>query len=114
MLIVGPSSTFMSYIKRVLPSLGETGVVMSSLADLYPGVRGVEESDQALAEIKGRLDWVQIIADAVAHRRRTIAEARHIVVDGVKVKVAPENDQPRHRTSQGHPASPTTRPGPPL
>lgn len=89
-LIVGPSSTFMSYIERVLPSLGETGVVMSSLADLYPGVRGVEESDQALAEIKGRLDWVQIIADAVAHRRRTIAEARHIVVDGVKVKVTPK------------------------
>ncbi len=39
-LLVGPSSAFMSYIERVLPSLGETGVVMSSLADLYPGVRG--------------------------------------------------------------------------
>ena len=89
-LIVGPNSTFMSYIERVLPSLGETGVVMSSLADLYPGVRGVEEPDPAVAEIKGRLDWVQIIADAVAHRRRNIPAPREVSVDGVKVSVTPK------------------------
>lgn len=63
-LIVGPNSTFMSYIDRVLPSLGETGVVMSSLSELYPGVRGAEEQDPRVAEVKGRLDWTQIIADA--------------------------------------------------
>lgn len=89
-LIVGPNSTFMSYIERVLPSLGETGVVMSSLADLYPGVRSVEEPDPQVAAIKGRLDWVQIIADAVAHRRRTIAQPREVAVEGVKVTVTPK------------------------
>lgn len=89
-LIVGPNSTFMSYIERVLPSLGETGVVMSSLADLYPGVRGVEETDARVDEIKGRLDWVEIIAEAVAHRRRTIPEPREITIDGVKVTVTPK------------------------
>jgi DNA helicase IV len=89
-LIVGPNSTFMSYIERVLPSLGETGVVMSSLADLYPGVRSVEEPDPQVAQIKGRLDWVQIIGDAVAHRRRNIAQPRDVVVEGVKVTVTPK------------------------
>lgn len=89
-LIVGPNSTFMSYIERVLPSLGETGVVMSSLADLYPGVRSVEERDPRVAEVKGRLEWVQILADAVAHRRRSIAQPRDVMVEGVKVTVTPK------------------------
>lgn len=89
-LIVGPNATFMSYIERVLPSLGETGVVMSSLADLYPGVRGVEESAPEVEEIKGRLDWAQIIAGAVEHRRRNISEPREVSVEGVKVTVTPK------------------------
>ncbi|GAA1188958.1 HelD family protein [Nesterenkonia xinjiangensis] len=88
-LIVGPNSTFMSYIDRVLPSLGETGVVMSSLAELYPGVRGVEEQDPRVAEIKGRLAMVDVIGDAVAQRQRTIAGPQEVEVDGVKVTVTP-------------------------
>ena len=31
-LLVGPSTSFMKYIERVLPSLGETGVVMAASA----------------------------------------------------------------------------------
>lgn len=89
-LIVGPNSTFMSYIERVLPSLGETGVVMSSLADLYPGVRGVEETDPQVAQIKGRLDWVDIIASAVRARQRNIPEPRIVTVEGVDVTVTPK------------------------
>ncbi|WP_120002803.1 HelD family protein [Nesterenkonia muleiensis] len=89
-LIVGPNATFMSYIERVLPSLGETGVVMSSLADLYPGVRGVEEATPEVEEIKGRLDWAQIIASAVEHRRRNISAPREVSVEGVKVTVTPK------------------------
>ncbi len=88
-LIVGPNSTFMSYIDRVLPSLGETGVVMSSLSELYPGVRGAEEQDPRVAEVKGRLDWTQIIADAVAHRQRTLPEPRDVEIDGIRVSVTP-------------------------
>ena len=88
-LIVGPNSTFMSYIDRVLPSLGETGVVMSSLSELFPGVRGVEEQDPRVDEIKGRLDWAEIIADAVAHRQRTIPEPRDVEIDGIRVSVTP-------------------------
>lgn len=89
-LIVGPGSTFMSYIERVLPSLGETGVVMSSLAELYPGVQAVEEPDPQVAELKGRLDMVDVIAAAVEHRRRTISAPRKVCVEGVEVKVTPK------------------------
>ena len=88
-LLVGPSYTFMSYIDRVLPSLGETGVVMSSVADLYPGVRGVEEQDSQVAEIKGRLEMAEVISRAVAHRQRTLPEPRDVDIDGIRVTVTP-------------------------
>lgn len=34
-LILGPSNTFLNYIHNVLPSLGETSVVMGTLKDIY-------------------------------------------------------------------------------
>ena len=37
-LVVGPNRVFLRYIEKVLPSLGETGVVMASLGELFPGV----------------------------------------------------------------------------
>jgi hypothetical protein len=37
-LVVGPNPTFLRYIEQVLPSLGETGVLLATTAELYPGV----------------------------------------------------------------------------
>ena len=39
-LLVGPSPVFLRYISQVLPSLGETGVVTATPAELFPGVDG--------------------------------------------------------------------------
>ncbi len=43
----GPSRTFLRYIDQVLPSLGETGVVTATVADLVPrrGADGAEPDD---------------------------------------------------------------------
>src|SRR5690606_18409292 len=35
-LVIGPNTTFLRYVSEVLPSLGETGVVMWTIGDLYP------------------------------------------------------------------------------
>ncbi len=37
-LVVGPNATFLRYIGQVLPSLGETSVLLSTVGDLFPGV----------------------------------------------------------------------------
>ncbi len=37
-LVVGPNATFLRYIGQVLPSLGETSVLLSTIGDLFPGV----------------------------------------------------------------------------
>ena len=35
-LVIGPNATFLRYISQVLPSLGETDVVLTSMAELFP------------------------------------------------------------------------------
>jgi len=88
-LLVGPSSSFMNYIERVLPSLGETGVVMASLGRLMPGISAVPETNADVAAIKGRLDMAAIVANAVSNRMRVPAQNRILEVDGRKLTLTP-------------------------
>lgn len=88
-LLVGPSSSFMKYIERVLPSLGETGVVMSSVGRLMPGISGVPEADPRIAALKGSRRMVGLIAAAVANRQRVPATDRVLDVEGYKLVLTP-------------------------
>ncbi|MFD1213528.1 HelD family protein [Arthrobacter sp. GCM10027362] len=88
-LLVGPSGSFMTYIERVLPSLGETGVVMATLGRLMPGINAVPESNPAAAEIKGRLAMADVVARAVANRQRVLAEPRQLNVEGTILTLTP-------------------------
>lgn len=88
-LMVGPSEAFMNYIDQVLPSLGETGVVMSSIGNIYPGIQGIPETDPAAAELKGRAAMQQVIANAVSLRQRAIPQTTYVTVEGVRLRVRP-------------------------
>ena len=68
-LIVGPNPTFLQYIGHVLPSLGETGVVMSTIAGLYPGITAHRAEPPEVAEIKGRAVMATVLATAVRNRQ---------------------------------------------
>ncbi|MGH3788639.1 MAG: HelD family protein [Pseudonocardiaceae bacterium] len=73
-LVVGPNSTFLRYIGQVLPSLGETSVLLCTVAQLHPGLhaRGVESD--ATAAVKGRLEMAKVVAAAVRDRQQVPAE----------------------------------------
>ncbi|NKX56138.1 HelD family protein [Arthrobacter mobilis] len=88
-LLVGPSNSFMTYIERVLPSLGETGVVMTTPGRLLPGINAVPERNPAVAEIKGRLAMADVVARAVANRQRVLAEPRKLNVEGTVLTLTP-------------------------
>ncbi len=81
-LLVGPTDAFMKYIERVLPSLGETGVVMAGIGTLMPGVTTVPEANETAAAIKGRLEMAQVIRSAVANRERVPVENKRLNVEG--------------------------------
>ncbi|WP_329462947.1 HelD family protein [Streptomyces sp. NBC_01431] len=68
-LIVGPNPAFLGYIGDVLPSLGETGVLLSTVAELFPGVRATGTDTPEAAEVKGRAAMAQVLALAVRDRQ---------------------------------------------
>ncbi|WP_188037468.1 AAA family ATPase, partial [Actinotalea sp. JY-7885] len=88
-LVVGPSHTFLRYIDQVLPSLGETGVVTTTVADLLPGVRAQATEPDDVAEIKGRAVMARVLARAVRQRQRVPAEPVTVRVDGHDVTITP-------------------------
>ncbi|GAB2690870.1 HelD family protein [Kitasatospora kifunensis] len=68
-LIIGPNAAFLHYIGQVLPSLGETGVRLATIGELYPGVSADRAEPAAAAELKGRPVMVDVLAAAVRDRQ---------------------------------------------
>ncbi|MBT8228495.1 MAG: AAA family ATPase [Dactylosporangium sp.] len=88
-LIVGPNPTFLHYIEQVLPSLGETGVVLATIGTLFPGVVATAAEPPAGAAVKGALTMVEALAAAVADRQQVPPEAVDLTVDGAVLTVEP-------------------------
>jgi DNA helicase IV len=89
-LLLGPSRVFLRYIDQVLPSLGETGVVTATVADLFPGVVADGSEPDAVAEIKGRAVMARVIARAVRQRQRVPQAPVEVSVDGTQVVIRPD------------------------
>jgi len=89
LLIVGPSPTFLSYIADVLPSLGETGVVLSDVGGLRPGLQATGAERPEVAEVKGRLAMADVIAAAVANRQGVLDASVELTVDGTPLRFTP-------------------------
>ena len=87
-LVVGPNATFLRYIGQVLPSLGETSVLLSTIGDLFPGVSAAGTEPADVAEIKGRVGMARIIAAAVRDRQRVPAKAVEIRADAARIRLA--------------------------
>ena len=88
-LIVGPSRSFMHYIEAVLPSLGESGVVLSSVGQLYPGVDAAAEDVPDVAMLKGSARMAGLIARAVRSRQRVPATPQVLEVNGDRITLEP-------------------------
>ncbi|MGC4946645.1 HelD family protein [Streptomyces sp. DT224] len=68
-LIVGPNPAFLSYIGEVLPSLGETGVLLATQAELFPGVHARSTDTPRAAAVKGGAPMAEALALAVRDRQ---------------------------------------------
>ena len=68
-LIVGPNPAFLGYIGEVLPSLGETGVLLATVGELYPGVKATATDTPEAAAVKGRADMADVLAAVVRDRQ---------------------------------------------
>ncbi|WP_346283859.1 UvrD-helicase domain-containing protein, partial [Streptomyces sp. SID6139] len=68
-LIVGPNPAFLGYIGEVLPSLGETGVLLATVGELFPGVKATAADTPEAAAVKGRADMADVLAEVVRDRQ---------------------------------------------
>ncbi|KKK07437.1 helicase [Micromonospora sp. HK10] len=77
-LLVGPNATFLRYISQVLPALAETGVLLRTQADLFPGVSARRTEPARTAALKGRPVMVEVLGNAVLDRQRVPDEPLEI------------------------------------
>ena len=56
-LVVGPNATFLGYIGQVLPSLGETSVMLATVGDLMPGVKATGSEPAEVARSRAGWRW---------------------------------------------------------
>ncbi len=68
-LVIGPNATFLRYIGQVLPSLGETSVLLATVGDLMPGIKATGTEPADVAQVKGRLAMAKVVAAAVRDRQ---------------------------------------------
>ena len=76
-LVVGPNPLFLRYIEHVLPSLGETGVSLSTIDGLVTSlgesrVRRRGTDSVAAARVKGDPRMAKVVAKAVRDRQRAL------------------------------------------
>ncbi len=71
-LVVGPNPLFLRYIEQVLPSLGETGVALSTVSGLVPQVRVRASELPEAARLKGDARMARLMQRAVRARERRL------------------------------------------
>lgn len=105
-LIVGPSSAFLRYIDQVLPSLGETGVVSRTIADLIPGIQAHKEDTPHAAKLKGMARMRDVIVQAIAARQRVPKNLPTVHINGLPIAMKREDIElaqaEARRTHQPH------------
>jgi DNA helicase IV len=89
-LVVGPNSTFLNHIGRVLPSLGESDVVFMTTGDLVPGLTVTAVDSPEAARLKGSLKILDVLAAAVADRQRLPDDPLPVELGDVTVQIDAE------------------------
>ncbi|MCP2170499.1 DNA helicase IV [Goodfellowiella coeruleoviolacea] len=89
-LVIGPSPTFMNYISRVLPSMGEDTADLRALGELLDGESSVRVDPAEVGEIKGTDRMRRVLSRAVRDTPPGAPTEFRVVYRGGVVKLGPE------------------------
>ncbi|MGD0311669.1 MAG: AAA family ATPase [Acidimicrobiales bacterium] len=92
-LVVGPNPLFLRYIEQVLPSLGETGVVLSTVSGLVSEIRTAENGPADVARLKGDARMAKVVARAVRTRQRALADDVSIPYGALLLRLSREDSR---------------------
>lgn len=90
-LVVGPNPLFLRYIEQVLPSLGETGVTLSTISGLVPEIRVRGRDSEPVERLKGDPRMVKVLARAVKTRQRALRQDVAIPFGATTLKFTAED-----------------------
>jgi DNA helicase IV len=71
-LVIGPNPLFLRYIEKVLPSLGESGVTLSTISGLVHGLGIRGDDSPEVARLKGDARMARVVTRAVRTRQRPL------------------------------------------
>ena len=86
-LVVGPNPLFLRYIEQVLPSLGETGVTLSTISGLVPLVKVTGRDPEDVERLKGDPRMVRFIERAIKTRQRPLREDASIPIGATTLRL---------------------------
>ncbi len=90
-LVVGPNPLFLNYIENVLPSLGESGVTLSTISGLVTNVEVRGRDSEEVDRLKGDERMARLLARALRTRERPLRQEVSIPVGRAIVAVRPED-----------------------
>lgn len=100
-LVVGPGSVFLHYVEQVLPSLGETAVVLATPGELFPGITASAEEPEQVAQLKGSRRMVPVLAAAVRARQRLLDAELTVRHEGRSLRVDPRVVRSARESARG-------------
>ncbi|WOC13849.1 ATP-binding domain-containing protein [Gordonia sp. MP11Mi] len=89
-LILGPNEDFLRYIGQVLPSLGETGVLLSTVGDLFPDVTARGHDSREATALKGDQRMLNVLRAAVRTRQSLPGTGVVVRFDGYDLPIDTE------------------------
>ncbi|MDR2799608.1 MAG: AAA family ATPase [Bifidobacteriaceae bacterium] len=90
-LVIGPSNTFLQYINEVLPSLGETGVVSTTISGLLREFTITMEDNHTAQIIKGNSNMTGVIGNALIFSREIPDSSTFFTLDQYKIELTPKD-----------------------
>ncbi len=90
-LVIGPNPLFLRYIENVLPSLGESGVTLSTISGLVHGVQARHEDCPAVARLKGDGRMAAVMARAVRGRQRPLRRPVRVPFGSAVLRLQPDD-----------------------
>lgn len=108
-LVVGPNQLFLRYIEQVLPSLGESGVGLTTLAGLLPAIRPRHHESPEASRVKGDRRMATVLANAVGDRERGLRADLAVGFGAVSLTVSTDTTRAIVRMVKRRPGSHNAR-----
>ncbi|MGO9341592.1 MAG: HelD family protein, partial [Acidimicrobiales bacterium] len=89
-LVIGPNPLFLRYREKVLPSLGESGVTLSTISGLVHGFSVRGDDPPEVARLKGDVRMARVVTRAVRTRQRPLRRTAEIPYGSAILHLTPQ------------------------